>query len=158
MGAAILLESLKTTPGFCAAVAESPFASFREASYDRLDQWSGTGPWLGQTLVRPTVETGLLYARWRYGVDLGQDSPENAVAASNVPVLLIDGLKDTNLPPRNVEMILERSASRGAAVVLWEPAEAGHTGAVAAEPLEYERRVVGWFQSHEADGFPSQMP
>src|SRR5271157_6569187 len=57
MGAAILLESLRTTPGFCAVVAESPFANFREASYDRLGQWSGTGPWLGRTLLRPMVET-----------------------------------------------------------------------------------------------------
>ncbi len=44
MGAALLLESLQTTSGFCAVVAESPFANFREASYDRLGQWSGRDP------------------------------------------------------------------------------------------------------------------
>jgi alpha-beta hydrolase superfamily lysophospholipase len=158
MGAAILLESLRTTPGFCAVVAESPFANFREASYDRLGQWSGTGPWLGRTLLRPMVETGLLYTRWRYGVDLGRNSPENAVAASNVPVLLIDGKKDRNLPAYNAEMILGRSSSRGAAVVLREPAEAGHTGAAGAEPQEYERRVVGWFESHDATGQFAERP
>src|ERR1700734_3929039 len=49
MGAASLLQSLAVEPHFCAVVAESPFASFREASYDRLGQWFGTGPGLGRT-------------------------------------------------------------------------------------------------------------
>ena len=149
MGAAQLLESLPAAPGFCAVVVESPFANFREASYDRLAERLGAGAWLGRTLLRPAVETGFLYARWKYGVDLEQASPENAVAASSVPVLLIHGLKDTNLPSRHSEMILARNSSRKPAVVLWEPAQAKHTGAVAAEPQEYERRLIGWFQSHD---------
>jgi pimeloyl-ACP methyl ester carboxylesterase len=148
MGAALVLQSLRTTPGFCAVVAESPFASFREASYDRLREKLHAGAWAGRTILRPVVEAGFLYARWKYGVDLGQASPENAVAASRVPVLLIHGLKDTNLPPRHSEGIQRHSASRNPKVVLWEPAEAGHCGAAGAEPEEYERRVIGWFQRH----------
>jgi hypothetical protein len=149
MGAALLLEGLKTTPGFCAVVAECPFASFREASYDRLGERLGGGALLGRTLLRPAVEAGFLYARWRYGVDLDQASPEDAVAGSSVPVLLIHGKLDTNLPARHSEMIVTRSAgrvpARTPAVELWEPADAGHTGAAGAEPGEFERRVVGWF-------------
>ena len=148
MGAALVLQSLRTTPGFCAVVAESPFASFREASYDRLGEKLHAGAWVGRTFLRPVVEAGFLSARWKYGVDLDQASPENAVAASRVPVLLIHGLKDTNLPPRHSEEIQRQSASRNPEVVLWEPAEAGHCGAAGAEPEEYERRVIGWFQSH----------
>ena len=150
MGAAQLLESLPAAPGFCAAVVESPFANFREASYDRLAERLGAGAWLGRTLLRPAVEAGFLYARWKYRVDLEQNSPENAVAASSVPVLLIHGLKDTNLPSRHSEMIVARNSSRKPAVVLWEPAQAKHTGAAAAEPEEYERRLIGWFASHGA--------
>jgi len=152
MGAAVLLESLKTTPRFCAVVAESPFADFREASFDRMGQWTGTGPWFGRTVLRPAVESGIVYARFRYGADLGQDSPEDSVAVSKVPVLLIHGKRDDNLPAYNSEMILARSRSRGDAVVLWEPADAGHTGAAAAEPEEYERRVIGWFEGHGVPG------
>lgn len=148
MGAAQLLESLPAAPGFCAVVVESPFANFREASYDRLAKKLGAGAWLGRTLLRPAVEAGLLYARWKYGLDLEQDSPENAVAASSVPVLLIHGKKDTNLPPRHSEMIIAHNRTRIPAVELWEPAEAKHTGAAAAEPEEYERRLIGWFASH----------
>ena len=150
MGAALLLQSLRTTPGFCAVVAESSFASFREASYDRLGEKLHAGAWAGRTLLRPAVEAGFLYARRKYGVDFEQASPEICVAASQVPVLLIHGLRDTNLPPRHSEAIQAHSSSRNPKVVLWEPAQAGHCGASGAEPAEYERRVIGWFESHDA--------
>jgi hypothetical protein len=150
MGAAQLLSSMRAEPGFCAVAAESPFASFREASYDRLGERFGAGAWVGRTLLRPAVETGFLYARWRYGVDFDKASPQDAVAASGVPVLLIHGQKDTNLPPRHSEQIVAASASRNPSVVLWEPADAGHTGAASAEPREFERRVIGWFEVHDS--------
>jgi fermentation-respiration switch protein FrsA (DUF1100 family) len=150
MGAALLLQGLRTTPGFCAVVAECSFASFREASYDRLGAKLGGGAELGRTLLRPAVDAGFLYARLRYGVDLDQASPQDAVAESTVPVLLIHGKLDTNLPPRHSELIVKRSAGRTPAVELWEPTDAGHTGAAGAEPIEFERRVVEWFEAHDA--------
>jgi hypothetical protein len=155
MGAAQLLESLPAAPGFCAVVVESPFANFREASYDRLAERLYAGAWLGRTLLRPAVEAGLFFARWKYGLDLEQDSPQNAVAASSVPVLLIHGKKDTNLPPRHSEMIVAHNRNRIPALELWEPAQAKHTGAAAAEPREYERRLIGWFASHDTVGVVS---
>ena len=146
MGGAQILESLSAERNFCAVAAESPFATFREAAYDRLGQQFSTGPWLGRTLLRPALTFGFAYARVRYGVDLSKANPLEAVAASHVPVLLIHGLADTNLPPRHSEMI--RAADP--AVALWEPPGAGHCGASLAAPREYERRVVGWFDSHES--------
>src|SRR5512133_353167 len=38
MGAAILLQAVREVP-FCAVVAESPFASFREIAYIRVGQF-----------------------------------------------------------------------------------------------------------------------
>ena len=144
MGAAILLQSVAVEPHFCAVVAESSFASFREASYDRIGQWFGTGPWLGRTLLQPSVDAGFVYAELRYGANLERASPEGAVAQTLVPVLLIHGLADTNLPPRHSEQI----KARNPAVVLWEPAGAGHCSASTAAPEEYDRRVVNWFDAH----------
>ena len=144
MGAAELMQSIAEVPEFCAVIAESGFSSFREAAFDRVGQQFGTGPWLGKTLLRPAIEEGFLYARIRYGVNLGEASPERAVAASHVPVLLIHGLADTNLPPRHSERI----ESLQKAAVLWEPRNAGHCGASGAEPEEYKRRVLDWFESH----------
>lgn len=148
MGAAQLLESLNREPGFCAVVAESPFANFREASFDRIGQQLGLGEWAGRILLRPAIETGLVYTRWKYGVDLSGDEPDRAVANSRVPVLLIHGLKDNNLPARHSEMILARNHGRNPNVSLWEPVLAGHCGAANAEPLEFEQRVIGWFEDH----------
>jgi uncharacterized protein len=144
MGGAELLGSLVAEHGFCAVIAESAFATFREAAYDRLGQSFSTGPWLGRTVLRPALVMGTEYARFRYAVDLAQANPANSVAVSRVPVLLIHGRADTNLPPRHSEMI----KARNPAVALWEPAVAGHCGASSADPAEYERRVVGWFETH----------
>ena len=148
MGAAIVLEATASTPELCAVAAESPFSSFREAAYLRLGQQFGAGPWLGRTLLFPAVEAGFLYARLRYGVDFERASPARAAAASRVPILLIHGLADTNLPPYFSEAI---KAGRPDAM-LWEPPDAGHCGAMKAAPAEYERRVTGWFASHERNG------
>lgn len=149
MGAAQLLSSLKTVHGFCAVAAESSFASFREVSYARIGEWFGTGPWLGRTLLRPVVESGILYAHWRYGVDLAQADPAREVAAGHVPVLLIHGLADSNIPPYNSERIFAASKGSNPDVALWEPPNVTHCGAMAAEPGEYERRVTSWFRSHQ---------
>lgn len=150
MGAAQLLNSLKTVHGFCAVVAESSFVSFREVSYVRIGEWLGTGPWLGRTFLRPVVESGILYARRRYGIDLARADPARGVAASRVPVLLIHGLADDNIPPYNSEGIFAASKGGNPDVALWEPPNANHCEAMAAEPGEYERRVAGWFQSHQS--------
>ena len=144
MGGAQLLRSLQIEHGFCAVVAESAFSTFEEAGYDRLGQAFQTGPWLGRTLLRPALNAGFLYARLKYGVDLRQARPRDAVTESRVPILLIHGRADTNLPPRHSE---EMKAAN-AAVSLWEPHAAEHCGAAGAEPIEYERRVVAWFESH----------
>lgn len=93
----------------------------------------------------------MTYARLRYEVDFRKANPASAVAATHVPVLLIHGLADTNLPPRHSEMIKAGKA----AVVLWEPLHADHCGASSAEPVEYERRVIGWFAEHD---FPQAVP
>lgn len=144
MGAAVLLQTVAKQPGFCAVVAESSFSSFREAAYIRLGEGLHIGPWLGRTVLRPAVEAGLIYTRLRYGVDLAQASPIKAVASSRVPVFLIHGLADTNMPPFNSE----RMRTANLAVKLWEPAGAGHCGVAEAAPEEYERLIIFWFESH----------
>lgn len=144
MGGAELLRSLSAEQDFCAVVAESAFSSFREAAYDRLGQQFSTGPWLGRTLLRPALVVGMAYARLRYEVDFTRADPAGTVAVSRVPVLLIHGLADINLPPRHSEIIKAGNPT----VALREPARAGHCGASSAAPAEYERRVVSWFASH----------
>ena len=144
MGASILLQSLTEEPRFCAVVAESPFASFREIAYDRMGQPFGAGPWLGRLFLRPVVESGILYARFKYGVDLERASPEEALRRVRTPVLLIHGVRDRNIPVRHSRRIMEHGFGN---VSLWEAPEADHARVLGSRPQEYERRVTEWFGS-----------
>lgn len=144
MGAAQLLQALKTEPRFCAVAAESSFSSFREVAYDRIGQGFHTGPWLGRTILWPVVESAFVFVRVRYGLDMDRVSPGEAVGASHVPVLLIHGVADTNIPIRHSRDM----AARNATVVLWEVPNAGHSGAIRTSSKEFEARVISWFSSH----------
>src|SRR5258708_26042355 len=111
MGAAQLFQSLPKETRFCAVVAESPFATFREVAYARFGRPFHTGPWLGRTFFRPAVDVGFLYVRFRYGLNMEAASPKRAVAGVKTPVLLIHGLQDRNIPPYHSDMILEKKPS-----------------------------------------------
>ena len=140
MGAAELLQSLERTP-FCAVVAESSFASFREIAYDRMGQPFHTGPWVGRTILRPLVEIAFLRARWKYSLDMEQVSPQDFVARTHVPILLIHGEIDSNIPERHSRLIRDKNAN----AVLWDVPGADHCGAISAAPQEFEKRLVTWF-------------
>jgi predicted alpha/beta-fold hydrolase len=144
MGAAQLLQSLQTETRFCAVAAESPFASFREIGYDRVGQFFHTGPWIGRTVLRPILEFAFLYAKWKYKLDFKQVSPENAVASSKIPVFLIHGQDDSNIPVRHSRLI----AARNPSVTLWEVPNTDHCGAVDTHPDEFDADLTRWFDSH----------
>lgn len=145
MGAAQLLQSLAPEPHFCAVVAESSFASFREIAYDRMGQQFHAGPWIGRTILRPVVEIALTYVRAKYHLDLATVSPEDAVARTQVPVLLIHGQIDSNIPIRHSRRIKLANPH----VVLWEVPGADHCGAISVAPDEFEQRTLSWFAMHQ---------
>ena len=141
MGAAELLQSLTVEPRFCSVAAESSFSSFREIAYDRMGQPFHLGPWFGRTLLRPVVEFAFLYARSKYRLDMHQVSPEKSVAETKVPVFLIHGEIDSNIPARHSRRIEARNRN----AVLWEVPNADHCGAISADPREFEQRLLAWF-------------
>jgi uncharacterized protein len=147
MGAGQILQSLTKETHFCAVVAESPFESFREVSYARFGRPFHTGPWLGRTFFWPTDEVSFLYVRLRYGLDMDSASPKKAVGASKVPVLLIHGLSDHNIPSYNSEDIQAVNPSR---VALWLVPQAGHCGAHSVAPEEFDHRILSWFSDHSS--------
>jgi hypothetical protein len=155
MGAAQLLQSLPKEPRFCAVVAESPFATFREVAYARFGRPFHTGPWLGRTFFRPAVDVGFLFVRLYYGLNMEAASPQQAVIGTKIPVLLIHGLNDINIPPYHSDMIRAKSPS---SVEVWKVPGAVHTGAHHVAPQEFERRVLGWFADHSADATTTNAP
>lgn len=146
MGAAQLLQSLQTDPNFCAVAAESPFASFREIAYDRMGQPFHLGPWVGRTLLRPVIEIAFWRARSKYGLNMEDISPMASVGGTKIPVLLIHGVIDGNIPVRHSRLIQARNPR----AQLWEVPGADHCGAMSAAPQEFEDRVIAWFSSKYA--------
>lgn len=146
MGAAIALQATAVTPGICAAVVESPYSQFKEIAYDRVARQAHVPLWLARTVGRPMIEASLLYASAEYKVDLTQASPEDGLQRSRVPVLIIAGTRDKNIPIRHSYELMRTCASHAQ---LWV-VNADHGGAVGTGPEVFEARVVGWFQGHAA--------
>ncbi len=130
MGAATLLESLRSENRFAALVAEAPFSRFADVAQGRV----GGGP---------VVEVAFLYARLRYGVDLRSVSPAEAVRGARIPILLIHSDGDRNIPMWHSRRIRDANPAH---IELWEPPGVEHTQAATQVPVEFERRVVGAFR------------
>lgn len=144
-GAALMLQSLAVENRFCAVAVESPFSTAREMSYERVSGPLHLGPWFGRTLGRPAIWSAVLYARVRYGINLLEPSPLDAVVHSSVPVLLIYGDSDRNIAPRHSQLIAAAAPNHAE---LWLVPHAGHTMAWAAAHNEFESRLLGWFALH----------
>jgi uncharacterized protein len=136
LGGSVLIQSLAEGADFRAVVAECPYSSFEAVAQERVAQHI---PSAAATVL---VKEGLLYTRLRYGVDLGNARPDLAVRHTHVPILLIHGLADGETPSQNSELIARANPRT---VQLWLVPGAKHTGAYAAQPREFERRVLRWF-------------
>jgi alpha-beta hydrolase superfamily lysophospholipase len=149
MGAGIALQSAAADPRIEAVVAEAPFASLREASYD----YAGLrkSPLLGKTLFRPFSWTLIYHGEKIAGIDISQVSPEKSVAARAFPVLLICDEKDDALPCRHAEQIY--NAALGPKQ-LWVVPGAFHTAALGFQPVEFQRRVLTFFNEVIAKSAP----
>ncbi len=145
-GAAILLQSLESENRICAAVAECPFATFREAAYDRGGQLIGTNDLAGRTIFLPAIEAAFWTASWKYSLDFDEISPLKSLAVTKTPVLLIHGDMDNNIPVRH-SRLLYSSQKNNSNVEYWE-SHAGHAGTLGKFPDEFEKRVISWFRKH----------
>jgi uncharacterized protein len=142
MGAAIALQSAGIEPRIAGVVAESSFSNLREVTYDYAGlHWS---PWLGKTLFIPGTWAVISKAREEGGFSPDDVSPEKAVASRPFPVLLICDQADRIIPCRHTRKIF---AAATGPKELWEVPGAGHASALGADPAQYERRVIGFFQN-----------
>ena len=134
VGGELLLQTAAHTPALRAVVSEG---AGQRSLAEHLDN-----PDVG------TVQrwfTGMLAQTAAVAV-LSNSTPPNGLAdlvprIAPRPVLLIEARHGN--PDEVLNEVYDRAA--GDASELWKVAKGGHTGALAAAPAEYERRVVGFF-------------
>lgn len=147
MGAAIAIQASPKAPDLCAIAAEDPFESFREIAYDRIAQFTNIRESFARVVGWPAVEAGLLYGELRFGVNLSQANPLQAIENSRVPTLLITGTADTNIPMRHAIALHDAAPNQ---TELWVVDGAEHTGAMQTRPHEFEQRIIQWFGTHQS--------
>jgi pimeloyl-ACP methyl ester carboxylesterase len=146
MGAAIGLQATEVTPELCAVAVESPYATFRQVSYERLGQASGLGTTFWKTIGRPVIEVAIAYTKLRYGVYLPDAEPKSAVERSSVPSLLIAGTADKDIPMTNAKELEVKCVDHCA---LWIVPGADHGGAAVVDKRGFDSRVLAWFAEHD---------
>ena len=144
LGASILIQAAAIRPEFAAMVAESPYADLREIAEYRVRRISRLPDTLATPAAKMVVSSAVLYARWMDHLDLEQVSPARVIGSAATPILLIHGLADSRTPPSHSEELTKANPRDP----LWLVPNAGHTGAAAAQPEEFRKRVLGWFESH----------
>jgi uncharacterized protein len=147
MGAAIALDSAASDPRIEAVVAEAPFASLHEASYDYVSLHHG--PWLGRTILWPATIAGLYAMQQAGNFNAADAAPNRAVAKRPFPVLIIADAEDRTLPPRHAERVFHSAIGPKQ---FWLVPNASHASASGAEPAEFRHRVLTFFSTYAKGG------
>lgn len=92
---------------------------------------------------KPFVIITRILGRMFLGVDIKKVSPQEAIREIKVPVLLIHGEKDEQIPVENSKLIHEANPQ----TELWIIPNAMHGEAHAINPEEYEKRVLGFLNN-----------
>ncbi len=153
MGAVIALQSAAADARIDGVIAEAPFSSLREASYDYASFHSN--PWLARIPLRPGVEVGLWTIERESGFNADDISPELAVAARVFPVFLIGDGDDETLPVRHVKMVY--GSSKGPRRI-WIVPHAHHASGIGTAPGEYESRCLDFLHSIQCNRSIHQGP
>ncbi len=90
------------------------------------------------------VEVAFLRTRLKYHLNMNEISPENSAASNRIPILLIHGEVDSNIPVRHSQIIHARAPN----TQLWPVPAADHCGALSTAPEEFESRLLAWFVKH----------
>ena len=142
LGASVLLESLNREARFRGVVAEGAYTDFPAIENERLRRQMPEG---FRGLALPVVQSGLFWARLRYGVALAESSAIAAVRRTKTPVFLIHGEKDDETSPENSRLL---AAANPAVATLWIVPGGRHADAWAVAGKEFERRVLDWLAEH----------
>ena len=130
---------LMTKTDIKAVVADSPYSSLDAAIKRSYFIFPGF-------TKLPFVWVTKLLAKIFLGINVREVSPEDSIKDIGIPVLLIHGDKDSQLPVENSRRIYENSDKN--ITELWIVKGADHGYSYSLDKREYERRVLEFFDEH----------
>ena len=125
--------------GVKAVIAQSTFTSVEDNISDSFKALTGLPPFPFAPLV-------VWFGEREAGVDISQVSPLDEIEAiSPRAVLIVHGELDELIPVENAHRLY---AAAGEPKELYVIANAGHSELPQAQPEEYRKRIVGFFDRH----------
>ncbi len=141
MGAAVALITAALSERVCTVVADSSFARLKHT----MTRW-GTKRGIPYTLARQYTQSVLMVASLRTEGRMDQTDPLLwTIHIGPRPILFIHGAEDPYVRLHEVERMA--SLAEGP-VEIWNVEGVGHRGGYAADPVEYNRRVIDWFKRY----------
>jgi dipeptidyl aminopeptidase/acylaminoacyl peptidase len=139
LGAGTTLMAFGQEPRVAAAFVDSPFADLPQIITEELAR--NNYP----TLFTPGT---ILMARIVAGDDLVAHSPQDAIRTdAGRPIYIVHGTGDERINVHHTQQLADLAAKTGANVTVWLPAGIGHVDAEFALPVEYEQRLVSFFEA-----------
>jgi fermentation-respiration switch protein FrsA (DUF1100 family) len=136
MGAATAILAAARIPEIGAVVTEGAYASLTEFIANDFAHLTGLPRF-------PFAPLMVALGEWQAGLDADLVRPVDDIAQlSPRPVFVIHGLGDTVVPPENGQRLYQAA---GEPKSLWQPKNVGHTTAVHKEPVEFEARLIIFF-------------
>ncbi len=148
MGAAVALITAALSERICAVVADSSFGRLKST----LTGWGvirGVPPARARQYASWVLVAASIHTEGR----IDQTDPIRwTVHIGPRPILFIHGANDPFVPIQDVDRMA--SLAQGP-VEVWVVDGVGHRGAYAADPAEYDSRVVNWFKKYVAEVSPT---
>ncbi len=135
-------------PDVLAIVADSPYASLEGVVAQQF--FFFPGPTKG-----PLFAMTKLYARLLFGVKFSDAVAADAVGELKIPLLLIHGDADSQIPVEHSRQI--QANANPSTTELWIVPGADHGFAHALEGYQYETRVRQFFERHLCTGSPPSL-
>lgn len=126
-------------PRIRALVADSPYASLPKIVERQFSFIPNPINWAIVSLTN-------LYAKMLFGLDLGQNSPEQTIQSLSTPLLIIHGEADSQIPVEHARVLLRHADPKLTTLWLIPGANHGHAHAIAG--INYELRVLDFFTTH----------
>ena len=139
LSASTFIMATEKTSDIKAIVADSPYSS--------LDKMIERTYFIFPSITKlPFVWLTKLYAKIFFNIDTKEISPKKSIKEIKIPVLLIHGEKDSQIPVENSKTLYE--ASNKNLTELWIIKDADHGYSYAINKKEYEKRVLDFFEKN----------